>query len=43
VDDSYPYRVLSILVCDGAYQDHDFAADYAWMRTAWTAGKPQLG
>ena len=31
VNDSYPYRVLSIRVCDGTYRDHNFAANYAWM------------
>jgi hypothetical protein len=23
VNDSYPYRVLSVRVCDGTYQDHN--------------------
>jgi hypothetical protein len=34
VDDSYPYAVLSIRVSDGTYRDHNFAANYAWMRKA---------
>jgi len=43
VDDSYPYPVLSIRACDGTYQDHNFAANYAWMRAALDAGKLVFG
>jgi hypothetical protein len=43
VDDSYPYQVLSIRVCDGTYQDHNFAANYAWMRRALDSGKLKFG
>jgi hypothetical protein len=43
VDDSYPYQVPSIRVCDGTYQDHDFAANYAWMRTALDSGQITFG
>jgi hypothetical protein len=43
VDDSYPYPVLSIRVCDGTYQDHNFAQNYAWMRGALDSGKLAFG
>jgi hypothetical protein len=43
VDDSYPYKVLSIRVCDGTYQDHNFAANYAWMRRALDKGTLTFG
>jgi hypothetical protein len=43
VDDSYPYWVLSIRVCDGTYQDHNFAANYAWMRAALDSGRMTFG
>lgn len=43
VDDSYPFSVLSIRVCDGTYQDHNFAANYAWMRAALDSGKLAFG
>nr|WP_280835655.1 hypothetical protein [Mycolicibacterium frederiksbergense] len=43
VDNSYPYQVLSIRVSDGTYQDHNFAANYAWMRTALDDGKLVFG
>ncbi|OIN79384.1 hypothetical protein BMG05_18415 [Mycobacterium malmoense] len=43
VDDSYPYPVLSIRVCDGTYQDHNFAANYAWMRAALDSGTLAFG
>ncbi len=43
VDDSYPYQVLSIRVCDGTYQDHNFAANYAWMRGALDSGRMTFG
>lgn len=43
VDDSYPYEVLSIRVCDGTYQDHKFAQNYAWMRKALDSGKLKFG
>jgi len=43
VDDSYPYQVLSIRVCDGTYQDHNFAQNYAWMKGALDSGKLTAG
>ncbi|WP_232491066.1 glycoside hydrolase family 25 domain-containing protein [Mycobacterium dioxanotrophicus] len=43
VDDSYPYAVLSIRVSDGTYRDHNFAANYAWMRKALDDGKLVFG
>jgi len=43
VDDSYPYEVLSIRVCDGTYQDHHFAQNYAWMRKALDDGRLTMG
>jgi hypothetical protein len=43
VNDSYPYQVLSIRVCDGTYQDHNFAANYAWMRAALDEGRMAFG
>lgn len=43
VDDSYPYKVLSIRVCDGTYRDHKFAQNYAWMRRALDSGKLTFG
>lgn len=43
VDDSYPYRVLSIRICDGTYQDHNFAENYAWMKAALDSGKLTMG
>lgn len=43
VDDSYPYPVLSIRVSDGTYVDHNFAANYAWMRAALSSGKLVFG
>lgn len=43
VDDSYPYKVLSIRVCDGTYQDHNFAQNYAWMRKALDSGQLTFG
>jgi hypothetical protein len=43
VDDSYPYPVLSIRVCDGTYQDRNFTANYAWMRAALDSGKLTFG
>jgi hypothetical protein len=43
VDDSYPYQVLSIRVCDGTYRDHNFAANYAWMRRALDSGRMTFG
>lgn len=43
VDDSYPYKVLSIRVCDGTYQDHNFAQNYAWMRAALDSGQLTFG
>ena len=43
VNDLYPYQVLSIRVCDGTYQDHNFAANYAWMRDALDSGRLTFG
>ena len=43
VDDSYPYQVLSIRVSDGTYRDHNFAANYAWMRRALDSGRLVFG
>jgi hypothetical protein len=34
VDNSYPYKLLSIRVSDGTHQDNNFAQNYAWMRNA---------
>lgn len=39
VDDSYPYRVLTIRSNDGTYRDKDWAANYAWCRAAADSGK----
>lgn len=39
VDDSYPYRVLTIRSNDGTYQDHHFAQNYAWCKAAADAGR----
>ena len=39
VNDSYPYRVLSIRSNDGTYEDKNFAANYAWATAAVDAGK----
>ncbi|MED5815244.1 hypothetical protein VST63_23030 [Mycolicibacterium sp. 050232] len=43
VDDAYPYPVLSIRVSDGTYRDHNFAANYAWMRGALDSGRLVFG
>jgi hypothetical protein len=43
VDDSYPYGVLSIRVCDGTYRDRNFAHNYNWMRSALTNGALTFG
>lgn len=43
VDDTYPYKVLSIRVCDGTYQDHNFPQNYAWMRKALDSGQLTFG
>ncbi|WP_286174660.1 hypothetical protein [Mycobacterium sp. DL99] len=43
VDDTYPYQVLSIRVSDGTYRDHNFAANYAWMRSALDSGRLVFG
>ena len=43
VDDSYPYQVLSIRVSDGTYRDHNFAANYSWMRSALDSGRLVFG
>ena len=42
-DDSYPYQVLSIRVCDGTYVDHNFATNYAWMRATLDSGRMTFG
>jgi hypothetical protein len=39
VDDSYPYRVLTIRSNDGSYQDHKFTQNYQWCVNACDAGK----
>jgi hypothetical protein len=39
VDDSYPYRVLSIRSNDGTYQDHHFTQNYQWCVNAVESGK----
>lgn len=43
LEDSYPYRVLSIWVCDGTCRDYNFARNYAWMRTAFDDGRLTFG
>ncbi|HTQ20354.1 hypothetical protein [Mycobacterium sp.] len=43
VDNSYPYKLLSIRVSDGTYQDHNFAQNYAWMRNALDTGRLACG
>jgi hypothetical protein len=43
VDDSYPYQVLATRVCDATHQDHNFAANYAWMRCALDSGRMTFG
>src|ERR1700738_3619027 len=43
VDNSYPYQVLSIRVSDGTYRDHNFARNYAWMRSAIDSGRMTFG
>ena len=43
VDDSYPYKLLSIRVSDGTYQDHKFAQNYKWMRNALDTGRLACG
>lgn len=43
VDDTYPYQVLSIRVSDGTYLDHNFAANYGWMRHALDTGRLTFG
>lgn len=39
VNDSYPYRVLSIRSNDGTYQDHKFTQNYEWCVAAVESGK----
>lgn len=39
VDDSYPYRVLSIRSNDGTYEDHNFSENYQWCVNACNSGK----
>lgn len=34
VNNSYPYDVLSIRVCDGSYRDGNFEQNYSWMQDA---------
>lgn len=43
VDDSYPYEVLSIRVCDGTYRDHNFEQNFAWMHSALDSGRLAMG
>lgn len=43
VDDSYPYKVLSIRICDGTRPDKNFATNYAWMRKALDDGRLVFG
>lgn len=43
VNNSYPYRVLSIRVCDGTYRDRNFAHNYRWMRSAFDSGRLTFG
>ena len=38
-----PYQVLSIRVSDGTYQDHNFVANYAWVRAALDSGRMTFG
>lgn len=35
--------MLSIRACDGTYRDHNFARNYAWVRTALDAGRLTFG
>ncbi|WP_409430532.1 hypothetical protein ACJEIK_26210 [Mycobacterium sp. SMC-16] len=39
VDDSYPYRVLTIRSNDGTYRDKNWATNYAWCKAAADSGK----
>lgn len=39
VNDSYPYKVLTIRSNDGTYRDKDWAANYAWCKAAADSGK----
>lgn len=39
VNDSYPYRVLSIRSNDGTYRDHKFTQNYEWCVNAVESGK----
>lgn len=39
VNDSYPYKVLSIRSNDGTYRDHNFAANYQWCVRACNEGR----
>lgn len=39
VDDSYPYRVLSIRSNDGTYRDKNWVSNHGWCRRACDAGK----
>jgi hypothetical protein len=39
VDDSYPYRVLTIRSNDGTYRDHKFVQNYEWCVNAVESGK----
>jgi len=43
VSDSYPYKILSIRVCDGTHRDSNFAQNYAWMRNALDTGRLECG
>jgi hypothetical protein len=42
VDDSYPYRVISIRSNDGTHRDLDWATNYAWCRRAADDGRLAL-
>lgn len=42
VDDTYPYRAISIRSNDGTYRDHNFAANQAWCRRAADDGRLAL-
>src|ERR1700754_1952386 len=39
VDDSYPYRVLSIRSNDGTYRDNKFYQNYQWCLRAVDSGR----
>lgn len=39
VDDSYPYRVLTIRSNDGTYRDKNWAQNYAWCKASADSGR----